>query len=182
MSPRLLNAADWPSSRHVVASRDGTKIAVTDTGQGRPILLVHGITLTHEVWLPQIRALRERFRVLAMDVRGHGDSVPVVEGYSPALFGHDIAAVLETLDLHDAVLVGHSLGGTNIAQFAADHPDFVRARVGGLVLVGTFAFCAGRRRVVARAVRPHADHGDGRDDAATQACGHAPARACWWWP
>src|SRR5690349_17599213 len=129
----LLDQADWPQTQHTVASRDGTKLAVADTGgQGRPILFVHGLGLTHEVWLPQARVLRDRHRVLGRDTRGHGDSSPGVEGYSPTLFAEDIAAVLTALDLRDAVVVGHSLGGTNIGQFAVDHPDVLQERVAGL--------------------------------------------------
>ncbi len=135
----LLDAADWPVVGHTVASRDGTKIAVTETGAGRPIVLLHGLALTHDAWLPQIRRLRDRYRVIAIDLRGHGDSGPGVEGYSPTLFADDVAAVLTSLDLHDAVLVGHSLGGTNIGQFVVDHSDVARERVGGLIFVGTFA-------------------------------------------
>ena len=135
----LLAPADWPVTIHTVASRDGTKLHVTDTGAGQPLLFVHGLALTHEVWLPQIRALRDRYRVLTLDIRGHGESGPGVEGYSPTLFGEDVAAVVTSLDLRDAILIGHSLGGTNIAQFCADYPDVARARVAGLVFVGTFA-------------------------------------------
>lgn len=135
----VLDAADWAVTTHTVASRDGTKVAVTETGVGRPIVLVHGLALTHEVWLPQIRTLRDRYRVVTIDIRGHGDSGPGVEGYSPTLFADDVAAVLTSLDLHDAVLVGHSLGGTNIGQFVVDYPEVARDRVGGLIFVGTFA-------------------------------------------
>jgi pimeloyl-[acyl-carrier protein] methyl ester esterase len=135
----LLDRADWPSTTHVVESRDGTKLHVTDAGSGRPIVFIHGLALTHEVWLPQLRALRDRYRVLGLDIRGHGDSAPGVEGYSPTLFAEDLAAVLESLDLGDAILVGHSLGGCTIGQFASDHGDVLRERVVGLVFVGTYA-------------------------------------------
>jgi pimeloyl-ACP methyl ester carboxylesterase len=135
----LLEAADWPQVAHTVAARDGTKLAVTDAGAGRPLVFFHGLGLTHEVWLPQLRALRDRYRVVGVDIRGHGDSGAGVDGYSPQLFGDDVAAVLETLDLRDAVLVGHSLGGCTIGQFVVDHPAVAAARVAGVVFVGTFA-------------------------------------------
>ncbi|MBV9666208.1 MAG: alpha/beta hydrolase [Actinobacteria bacterium] len=136
----LLDQADWPQAHHTIASRDGTKLAMADSaGQGRPVLFVHGLGLTHEVWLPQTRLLRDRYRVLGLDTRGHGDSGPGIGGYSPTLFAEDIAAVLTALDLRDVVLVGHSLGGTNLGQFAVDHPDVLRDRVAGLIFVSTFA-------------------------------------------
>lgn len=138
MTASLLAAPDWETRTLSVESRDGTKLFVTDTGTGRPIVLIHGVALTHEVWLPQIRALRDRYRVVAYDVRGHGDSDEGVEGYSPKLFADDLAGVLTSLDLRNAVLVGHSLGGTNIGQFVVDHSAVVDERVSGLIFMSTF--------------------------------------------
>lgn len=137
MTP-IMQGPDWPTATRTVTSRDGTKINVVDAGQGRSIVFVHGLGLTNEVWLPQIRELQKTHRVLAIDIRGHGDSSEGVEGYSPALFAEDINAVLTELDLTDAILVGHSLGGCTIGQFVVDHPNNRDTRVAGLVLVGTF--------------------------------------------
>lgn len=120
-------------------SRDGTKLAVFEAGEGRPIVLFHGLSGTHDIWEQQTAALSERFKVIAVDTRGHGDSAPGAEGYSPHLYAEDVEAVLTGMDLRDAIVVGHSLGGTAVGQFCVDHPDVVRDRVAGFVFVGTFA-------------------------------------------
>lgn len=122
-----------------LTSRDGTELAVFEKGQGQPIVLIHGVGGTHAVWSAQFDDLSDRHRVVAFDFRGHGESAEGRSGYSPELHADDIAAVLETLDLRDAVIVGHSLGGTALGQFCVDYPDILQERVAGLVFVGTFA-------------------------------------------
>jgi pimeloyl-ACP methyl ester carboxylesterase len=126
--------------RHLtVPSHDGGSLHLLERGEGRPLLLIHGITLNAEVWSPQLHELASDFRVLSLDQRGHGRSVAGDDGYSIAGLGRDIATVLTRLDLHDALVVGHSMGGMAALNFAVDHPDVLEERVSGLGLVATAA-------------------------------------------
>lgn len=126
--------------RHLtVPASDGGSLHLLERGEGRPVLLVHGITLNAELWSPQLHGLADGFRVLSLDQRGHGDSTAGTAGYSIRQLGDDLAAVLEGLDLRDVLLVGHSMGGMAALTFAADHADLRRERVAGLGLVATAA-------------------------------------------
>jgi pimeloyl-ACP methyl ester carboxylesterase len=122
-----------------VATDDGALLHVAMRGQGRPIVLVHGLSLDHRSWHYQLLDLGGRFRVIAPDLRGHGRSTAGSEPIGPHRFAADLAAVLEACDVRGAVLVGHSLGGTVVGQCCADYPETIRERVAGLVFVDTFA-------------------------------------------
>jgi 3-oxoadipate enol-lactonase len=107
---------------------------------GRPIVLCHGVTLSVRTWTFQFDALSARgYRVIAFDSRGHGRSQCGTAGHDVAHLATDLHTLIESLDLHDAVVVGHSMGGVATQGFAAAHPDTVRARVAGLVLLSTLA-------------------------------------------
>jgi non-heme chloroperoxidase len=124
---------------HMVASHDGGQLHVIERGpsDAPPLLLVHGVTLSVQVWRYQLRDLAGPFRVLALDQRGHGQSTVGPDGFGLHLLGRDIATVLEALDLRGAVLVGHSMGGFAVQQFCIDHPRMVASRVAGIVLLHT---------------------------------------------
>lgn len=124
--------------RRSVRSFDGSGINVVDVGAGRPIVLVHGVTLSVRTWVRQFEPLTARgYRVIAVDQRGHGDSSVGDAGHAVEHLGDDLAAVVAGLDLHDVVLVGHSMGGIAVQSFAIRHPTVVRERVVGLVLLST---------------------------------------------
>ncbi|HZD66628.1 MAG TPA: alpha/beta hydrolase [Acidimicrobiales bacterium] len=120
-------------------SHDGGSIHLVERGGGRPLVLVHGITLHAGVWAPQLHTLADRYRVVALDVRGHGQSTPGNGGFGRAQAARDLATVLEELDLSGSVLVGHSMGGMILMQLCAEHPEVVAGRVGGLVFMDTAA-------------------------------------------
>jgi pimeloyl-ACP methyl ester carboxylesterase len=126
---------------HHVALSDGGSLHVVERGpiDARPLVLLHGITLTAQTWHYQLRDLADRYRVLAVDHRGHGTSKAGTDAWSIERLGRDVVELLQDLDLHDAVLVGHSMGGMVTMQFAVDHPEVVRERVAGLVLMSTSA-------------------------------------------
>lgn len=125
---------------HRVPARDGGSIHVMERGEGRPLLLIHGITLQACIWSPQLHLLADRYRVLAVDVRGHGLSSPGTDGYGRRVAAGDVATVLEHFDLRDAVVVGHSMGGMILMEFAGEHRDVVAERVAGLVFMDTAAY------------------------------------------
>jgi pimeloyl-ACP methyl ester carboxylesterase len=116
---------------------DGGAIHVVEHGGGRPLVLLHGVTLTYEVWNYQLHDLSDRFRVITVDQRGHGMSTVGRDGLGLPRMGADLAAVLEALDLRGAVVVGHSMGGMVLQQFAVDFPAVLRDRVAGIVLLST---------------------------------------------
>ncbi|HZR15520.1 MAG TPA: alpha/beta fold hydrolase [Acidimicrobiia bacterium] len=124
----------------VLDSHDGGTISVLTKGSGPPLVLCHGVTLSVRTWAKQFDSLPvEGFEVLAFDSRGHGESRCGESGHSVDNLAVDLRTVLETLDVRDAVLVGHSMGGIAVQAFAARHPDVARERVRGLVLMSTLA-------------------------------------------
>ncbi len=95
-----------------------------------PMLLLHGYAQTCHSWDFVALATCDRFRVLSLDQRGHGDSDWAPDGdYSPDAYRTDLHAVSEALDLRDFVLMGLSMGGRNAISYAAEHSDRVRALV-----------------------------------------------------
>lgn len=104
-------------------SADGAEIAFDDTGGvGRPLVLVHGITESRRAWDPLHGALAEHWRVVRVDVRGHGDSERRGP-YDPLTMAGDVAAVVGALALDSPLVVGHSMGGVVAAAYSgAGHP------------------------------------------------------------
>src|ERR1700686_4434225 len=107
-------------------------VAVSDAGDGPPVVLLHGLACGKRMWFHQIRALRRRFRVIAYDLRGHGqtDAPAVAAEYSAAHLARDLVGVLDALNIPQAAIVGFSLGGGPALAFAASKPE----RVSRLVL------------------------------------------------
>jgi pimeloyl-ACP methyl ester carboxylesterase len=116
---------------------DGGVIHGIERGHGRPLVLVHGVTLQAEAWAPLLHLLGDRFRVVAIDVRGHGRSTPGSGGIGRLRAADDLAQLLEQLDLHDAVVMGHSMGGMILGELCRHHKDVVDERVAGLVFMST---------------------------------------------
>ena len=134
-------AAPPGTTHRLVPSHDGGEISVIESGSAdaQPLVLLHGITLKAEIWTYQLRDLSDRFRVVALDQRGHGRSRTGADGYSLELLGRDVATVLDELDLRDAIVVGHSMGGMVLMRFCADHADLIGERVAGVVFLSTSA-------------------------------------------
>lgn len=110
----------------------GTFLHVVDWGgSGRTVLLTHGITAQAHVWDPVAIALRNHFRVLSLDQRGHGDSSKPSAGYAATDFAADMAEVIDALADGPCLVMGHSLGGRNSLALAALHPN----RIAGAVSV-----------------------------------------------
>ncbi|MGC5010057.1 alpha/beta fold hydrolase [Streptosporangium sp. DT93] len=98
----------------------------TDTGTGRPVVLLHGGFVDHHMWDDQIPVLASRYRVVAPDARGHGRSANATEPYRPT---DDLAALLRRLDTGPAILVGVSMGAGIAVDTALEHPELVDAVV-----------------------------------------------------
>jgi non-heme chloroperoxidase len=118
-----------------ITSTDGTEIFYKDWGQGQPIVFSHGWPLSSDDWDTQLMFfLAHGYRVVAHDRRGHGRSAQVSEGHDMDHYADDLAAVVEHLDLHDAVHVGHSTGGGEVVRYIARHGE---SRVAGAVLISS---------------------------------------------
>jgi pimeloyl-ACP methyl ester carboxylesterase len=123
-----------------VDCHDGGSLYAITRGAGRPMLFAHGVTLSSRLWAKQFASLPTAgFRTIAFDSRGHGESTVGETGHSIDNLADDVRSVIEFLDLHDVVLVGHSMGGMALQSFAVRFPDITRARVSGLVLMSTSA-------------------------------------------
>src|SRR5580698_2989950 len=107
-------------------------VAVSDAGDGPPVVLLHGLACGKRMWFHQIRALRRHFRVITYDLRGHGqtDAPQLATEYSAAHLARDLIGVLDALDIPQAAIVGFSLGGGPALALAASKPE----RVSRLVL------------------------------------------------
>ena len=123
-----------------VPTIDGGSLAASTRGDGPPIVFSHGVTIDSRVWMKQFAELPDAgVRTIAFDHRGHGESLVGSTGHSVENLAADVRSVLETLDVRDAVLVGHSMGGIAAQAFALRHPEVLHERVRGLVLLSTLA-------------------------------------------
>lgn len=110
-------------------NRDGVNIYYEDHGTGPAVLLSHGYSATTRMWTGQVEALKDRYRVITWDMRGHGqsDSPDDPKAYSEAATVDDIAGILNHLGVDKAVIGGLSLGGYMSLAFNLAHPSMVRA-------------------------------------------------------
>ena len=124
---------------HFVTTGDGGRIHLVEAGEGPTIVLIHGIMLGVGVWARQFRDLSGTHRVMAIDLRGHGQSIGGSGGYSFERLADDLVAVLEHRKVADAVVVGHSMGGMVLQLAAIRRADALGHHVAGLVLLATDA-------------------------------------------
>ncbi len=110
---------------------NGTELSYIDRGRGVPLVLVHGTASDYRIWMSQIRPLAAKYRVIAYSRRYHTPNPWKGDGsdYSAALHAGDLVALLQSLNLGPAHLVGHSSGGTIALLVARDHPELVRSVV-----------------------------------------------------
>lgn len=115
--------------------RDGVSIYFEETGSGLPVVLGHSFLCSGEMWRPQVGPLSERFHVINIDGRGHGQSGPLSESFSLYDMVDDVVGVLDAVEVERAVWAGLSIGGMIAMRAAISVPD----RVAGLILVDTHA-------------------------------------------
>jgi non-heme chloroperoxidase len=112
-----------------ITTGDGIDIFYKDWGSGQPIVFSHGWPLSADDWDNQLLFfLQQGYRVIAHDRRGHGRSTQTADGHDMDHYADDLAAVVEHLDLHDAIHVGHSTGGGEVVHYLARHGEGRAAR------------------------------------------------------
>lgn len=131
---RFMEAAGVPSGEPRRLTVNGVRLAVELAGEGPPLLYVHGFPLDRTIWRHQLAGLAH-WRGIAPDLRGLGQSAAPDLGYSMATYAADLAALMDTLGVTQAVLCGLSMGGYVVFEFLRRY----RERVRGLVLVSTRA-------------------------------------------
>lgn len=116
-----------------ITTKDGTQIYYKDWGKGQPIVFSHGWPLSGDDWDGQMLYFGQRgYRVIAHDRRGHGRSDQTWDGNDMDTYADDLAQLFERLDLKNAIMVGHSTGGGEVARYLGRHGT---ARVAKAVLI-----------------------------------------------
>src|SRR3954468_17906298 len=124
---RAAAAAGPPSSAQErsmshITTADGTRIFYKDWGSGQPVVFSHGWPLTSDAWDPQLKLVADAgYRAIAHDRRGGGRSSQPWEGNDLTTYADDLAGLIDQLDLHDVVLVGHSTGGGEVTRYMGRH-------------------------------------------------------------
>jgi non-heme chloroperoxidase len=127
------NPAKGKRRMSTITTKDGTELYYRDWGSGQPIVFSHGWPLTGDAFEDQMFHLASRgYRCIAHDRRGHGRSSQPWQGNDFDTYADDLATLVDTLDLKEAVLVGHSVGGGEVTRYVGRHGT---QRVAKLVLI-----------------------------------------------
>jgi non-heme chloroperoxidase len=125
---------DLERTHHSITVSDGTEIYFKDWGTGQPIVFSHGWPLSADAWEDQMVFLGQHgYRCIAHDRRGHGRSSQPWTGNDMDTYADDLAALASELDLRNAIHVGHSTGGGEVARYIGRHGT---SRVAKVVLIG----------------------------------------------
>jgi non-heme chloroperoxidase len=117
-----------------ITTEDGTTIYYKDWGTGQPVVFSHGWPLNADAWDPQVKLMADNgFRAIAHDRRGHGRSSQPWNGNELDTYADDLAQLINTLDLREIILVGHSTGGGEVTRYIGRHGT---DRVAKAVLLG----------------------------------------------
>lgn len=118
---------------------DGVWLYYEVTGEGKPLVILPGFSGTTEYFTDHVKAWSEKYKVVVMDPRSHGRSMKVAGSMRIERMAKDIRDLINHLDLHDVVLMGHSLGGAQVAHYV-NHEDAYRLRGAGLIDATLYGF------------------------------------------
>ena len=105
-----------------ITTSDGIELYYTEQGEGQPIVMSHGWPLCSDAWQVELKVFADAgFRVIAHDRRGHGRSTKTYKGNDMETYARDLAQLVDSLDLRDAIVVGHSTGGGEVVKYAATY-------------------------------------------------------------
>jgi pimeloyl-ACP methyl ester carboxylesterase len=123
--PLQVNLDAFDAMKKTVALPDGVTLAYIDTGNssGPPVVLIHGYTDNARDWVPMLPYLSKRFRLILVDIRGHGKSSKPECCYTRLDFAYDIKLLLDALSIPRAAVIGHSLGSIITQTFAEYWPE-----------------------------------------------------------
>ena len=107
----------------------GIEINYELSGEGDPLVLIHGFSDNLNMWFNQVPAFSRQYKVLTYDVRGHGKTEMREDRFSMKIFADDLRALLEALGIENACLLGYSMGGRIGLQFALEHPEMTTGLV-----------------------------------------------------
>jgi haloacetate dehalogenase len=110
---------------HHTVHANGIRQHYLDAGQGPPVVLLHGFPETNYAWRHQIPALATRYRVIAPDLRGYGETDKPASGYDKRTMALDLVKLLKKLGIGKIALVGHDRGARVATRFAKDHPELL---------------------------------------------------------
>jgi 3-oxoadipate enol-lactonase len=110
-------------------------LAYTDQGQGLPLIFLHAFPLSKEMWQPQVLELAGSYRVITLDLRGHGESDALLWNFTLEDYAHDVIKLLDHLEVAQAVFIGLSMGGYIVFSLYKNYSK----RVKGMVLADTKA-------------------------------------------
>lgn len=129
-----MNAASY------LETEDGAKIFFEDHGEGQPILLIHGWLCSSRFWQKNVPELAKEFRVVTVDLRGHGNSSKALAGHTIKQYARDVREVIEHLGLRETLLVGWSMGGPVALSYYEQFGRDTRLKALGLVDTIPFPF------------------------------------------
>ena len=111
--------------KHHTARVNGIKMHYVESGDGPPVVLLHGFPETWFAWRHQIPALAARYRVVAPDLRGYGETEKPASGYDKRTMARDVRELMRQLGFEKAPIVGHDRGARVATRFAKDHPEAI---------------------------------------------------------
>ncbi|MCX5818015.1 MAG: alpha/beta hydrolase [Proteobacteria bacterium] len=101
----------------ILPSTDGALIYYEVKGNGKPLVFIHGWTMSGKFWAKQVDALSKDYQVIVMDLRGHGNSSKALDSHTIPQYAEDVRTLIETLELEDVALIGWSLAGSVVLEY-----------------------------------------------------------------
>jgi 3-oxoadipate enol-lactonase len=105
------------------------QLAYTDKGQGTPLVFLHAFPLSSAMWQPQVQALADSYRVITVDLRGHGESEALLWNFTLDDYANDAIGLLDHLDIEQAIFIGLSMGGYILFSLFRNFSDRIKALV-----------------------------------------------------